>query len=639
MTAQQVPGARLAVENVGGIEETEVSFEPGITVLAGRNATNRTSLLRAVMAALGSDRVSLKADADAGHVELELDGDTYTRTLERHNGTVVTGGDPYLEDQTELADLFAFLLESNEARRAVERSDDLREVLLRPVDVDAIKAEIDDLQSERNRIDAELEELGDMADRLPNLETERQQISDQIDEVEEELEAKRAELENADSSLDERRQEESDLDEAMSDLEAAQNEYTRVRQRLTTERNSIESLETELEELRAELEELPADAGPGSDLEGELDRLTERRDTLDTELHELQSVIQFNEKMLDGTSRGVVEALRGDADGAPTDELLPDDDREVVCWTCGSEVEQTQLEATLDRLRTVRQEKVEERSEVSDRVSELNEQRRSKRQQVKQRQRLERRITSTEEELADRRERVEDLEADREELETTVDDLEDRVRELETEDQDELLTLNREVNELEFERDQLESDLAEVTSEIERIEGRLDDREALEAEREELTEEIEERRTRIERLETDAVEQFNDHMDQVLDILDYDNLARIWIERKPGNDTSTFDLHVVRAGPDGAAYEDRIETLSESEREVTGLVFALAGYLVHDVHEVCPIMVLDSLEAIDAERIATLVEYVGDYADTLLVALLPEDAAALDDDYERITDI
>jgi len=28
--------------------------------------------------------------------------------------------------------------------------------------------------------------------------------------------------------------------------------------------------------------------------------------------------------------------------------------------------------------------------------------------------------------------------------------------------------------------------------------------------------------------------------------------------------------------------------LSESEREVTGLVFALAGYLVHDVHETVP---------------------------------------------------
>jgi len=48
------------------------------------------------------------------------------------------------------------------------------------------------------------------------------------------------------------------------------------------------------------------------------------------------------------------------------------------------------------------------------------------------------------------------------------------------------------------------------------------------------------------------------------------------------------------------------------------------------------VMVLDSLEAIDADRIAALVDYFADYAPFLVVALLPEDAQALDDDYERV---
>jgi recombinational DNA repair ATPase RecF len=47
--------ARLRAENVGGIDETEVVFRPRVTVLTGWNATNRRSLLQAVMAALGSD--------------------------------------------------------------------------------------------------------------------------------------------------------------------------------------------------------------------------------------------------------------------------------------------------------------------------------------------------------------------------------------------------------------------------------------------------------------------------------------------------------------------------------------------------------------------------------------------------------
>ena len=118
----------------------------------------------------------------------------------------------------------------------------------------------------------------------------------------------------------------------------------------------------------------------------------------------------------------------------------------------------------------------------------------------------------------------------------------------------------------------------------------------------------------------------------------------MWIERtekevREGRQKvsqSTFDLHVVRATEDGAVYEDTVDTLSESEREVVGLMVALAGYLVHEVYETVPMMLLDSLEAIDSERIGALIEYIAEYAPYLVVALLPEDAEALDEEYERI---
>jgi hypothetical protein len=78
----------------------------------------------------------------------------------------------------------------------------------------------------------------------------------------------------------------------------------------------------------------------------------------------------------------------------------------------------------------------------------------------------------------------------------------------------------------------------------------------------------------------------------------------------------------------GAAYEDTVAHFSESEREVTGLVFALAGYLVHAVYET--VMLLDSLAAVDANRITVLVEYVTKHIDYLVVAFLSVDVAVLD---------
>src|SRR5699024_9998240 len=149
--------AEIHASDIGGIDETTVSVSPDVTVLTGRNATNRTSFLRAMMAALGSAHSSLKGDADRGEVELAFaddKGDTnaYTRTLEREGGTVVMGGEPYLAD-AESADLFAFLLENNEARRAVARGGDLREVIMRPVDTDAIHAEITQLETRKRDLD------------------------------------------------------------------------------------------------------------------------------------------------------------------------------------------------------------------------------------------------------------------------------------------------------------------------------------------------------------------------------------------------------------------------------------------------------------------------------------------------------
>jgi hypothetical protein len=184
--------------------------------------------------------------------------------------------------------------------------------------------------------------------------------------------------------------------------------------------------------------------------------------------------------------------------------------------------------------------------------------------------------------------------------------------------------------------DQLESERESVVTEIESIEALLDEAATLRDRRDELAAELTERRTEIERVEREAVEAFNEHVAALLDVLAYDNLDRIWIERVEDGADPRFELHVVRSTAGGAVYEDTVDHLSESEREVTGLVFALAGYLVHDLHETVPFMLLDSLEAIDASRIAALVDYFADHAPYLVVALLEEDAAALDDAYDRV---
>lgn len=68
-------------------------------------------------------------------------------------------------------------------------------------------------------------------------------------------------------------------------------------------------------------------------------------------------------------------------------------------------------------------------------------------------------------------------------------------------------------------------------------------------------------------------------------------------------------------------------------------MFALAGYLVHDVSEKVPFILIDSVEAIDAPRLNKLIEYFGDHVEYLVIALLEEDAKAINKEYNRIHDI
>jgi DNA repair exonuclease SbcCD ATPase subunit len=635
----------LHVENVGGIRQTEIQLDPGVTILSGRNATNRTSLLQALMAALGSDHVSLKGDAEQGCVTLDMGEETYTRTLDRKNGAVVTTGDSYLVD-AELADLFAFLLESNEARRAVERGENLRDIIMRPVDTEAIQAEIEELKRERQRLDEQLDNLESLKRELPTLEQQRSELEAEIADLRDRLAEKEAELDDADATVEDTREGKAELEAKLGELRDTRANLESIRFEIETQEESIAALRSERADLEDEREELP-EMGTGqlTEITAEIERLRDRKQQLTSEINDLQSTIQFNEEVL-ADGRAWVEQPADVSDGSVTDQLVADTTT-VTCWTCGSEVGRAQIQSTLSQLQERRQEKLDAVAAVEDQLAELVEERDQYQAHEQRQEEISQRLTQVEDEIENRTQRLDDLRADREQVTNTISRLEAEIEELETEDFGDVLSLHKEANKLEFELEQTDADLDDVKSEIADIEQRLEEYDTIQTRREDIQADLEERRTRIERIERQAVESFNEHMDTVLARLEYENLERIWIEQseqqvRDGRQTtreSVFDLHVVRKTESGATYEDTVDHLSESEREVTGLVFALAGYLVHDVADVLPFMLLDSLEAVDAERIATLIEYLQAHSDYLVVALLEEDAAAVDTPHAQISEI
>jgi len=631
---ETVPGsARVTVRAIGGITECETGFDPGVTVLSGRNATNRTSLLTALVGVLGGEAATLRSDADSGEVELSVDGRTHTRRYARQGdaGPVTASGSPLSEEQ-ELVDLFVGLVEDNEARRAVERGEDLRELIMRPVDTGEIRTRIRKRERERERVETELAEIERERSRLPGLEERRRDVESEISELAADLEAVRGAVEEAEASEAEAERAEALLEE----IDDCRQELSRIEREVETQRTSLEALREEREEVEAELGELTVEEGAIEGLDGKVDRLRSRKRELEDLVGDLSAVVDVNDDLVSADGPALPGVETGTAD--PSAALDPMS-REVECWTCGSRVRRGAIADRLEELRRVIDEQRAKRDEVAADLEAAEERRAELRDAADRREALEGRLRDIDRQIERREERLDSLGADRERVRSEREALEADLEAVEAPEDDELVEQYRRLSDLEYERGQLDQRLSAVESEIEGIETLAEDRPGLEAHREELSEEIDALRSRIGDLERAAVEQFNDRMADLLDRLGYENLERVWIERRtdPGRGGSaTFDLHVVRESAAGAVYEDTVETLSESEREVIGLVVALAGYLVHEVHEEVPFLLLDSLEAIDAERIDALLEYFAEYAPYLVVALLPEDARALETAHDRI---
>jgi uncharacterized coiled-coil DUF342 family protein len=622
--SSETQSTRIHVENIGGIDVSTVSLKPGVNVLVGRNVTNRTSFLRAITAVFGSEHVPLKANADHGRVELELDGETHVRTLRRRNGDVVTDGTPY-SDAPEAASLFAFLLQSNEARQAVTPDADLRDLIMRPVNTEAIRSEIASLEAEKSEIIDELERLDALASDLSDLEAERQTLQNRIAEKKESLERVERETEAIDVEA-ETEDARNRLEECLAELHDQHASLEEVRYQMGDARQHIGALRKEREECESRLEELvPADA---DNLEDAIENCRDRTTSIETVVNELETAISLTESVVDGDAADVVEMVRKLPDD--TDDQDTDD---TVCWACGNEAPRADVEQSLDGLRTLHREKLSEQGDSLIELSNLKEYR-------AERNVLRDRLEAIEEERVEREEELTDLREWRRALNGEVANLRSEIDDLPVRNLGDLVDRHKEADELEFEIERLQDDLTDVSERIADIKKQLEERDAVEARRNTVRENLTKVRNRLDRVETEAVDQFNTHVAAVLERLEYDTLERVWLERSPSDDdTSTFTLKILRSTGDVMTHHDRIEHLSESEREVIGVIFALTGYIVHDVCETAPFVLLDSIEAIDSDRIASLVEYLAEYTRYLVVALQNDDVDALDTDYHCVTDI
>lgn len=632
----------IEVDRLGGIEHAELTLTPGVTVLSGENATNRTSLLRAINGVLGGTMASLRSDADQGTVRLAVrngsDAIAFHRSLERVAPAGTTpddarrSGEPMADDPT-VVDTFVSVLEANEARRAVDRGGDgLREVLLGPLDTEEIERHIADTRRRRDEVDERIGEIDEQLQEEKALRERRQAVRTRLEEVEREIAAVKdrvAELEKTEAATPEAQR-------LVDELDRRRDHLRQLDEDVELKRSEGNALGVEADAIAERRNELEANHGldgndEGRTIDARIDDLRQRRRALDdrrdaaeTIVEELVQLISVTERLLEDPAFSSVRTV----DGPP--------DSEIRCWTCGAG---TNTVAVTDRLEELRDQLGDHRSrlrdleeeyeQIEDELSALETIRDTYRDHTERLERIRSERAVLEDEVAA-------LISEREAAEEAVAELEEQLEAVSEDRESTLVETKSRLTDLRHERGRLEAQSHTVTEELEELARLADTREELVEQRSTIREELDALRNRISTIETRAIDRFNDTMETVVDRLNYRNIGRVWLERREPDTGARFDLHIARE-EDGTTWSDTVAHLSESERTVVGIVVAVTGYMVHEVGDDVPFLLLDSVEAIDADRLVALAELLLEHATFLLVALLPEDAAAFAETHEIMT--
>jgi predicted nucleic acid-binding Zn-ribbon protein len=644
----------IEVENVGGIKSDSESITNGVTVLSGQNATNRTSMLQSLMAGLGSDSPPIRAGTVQGFVQLFVDSQEYKRTVKSTESGWHWEGNGAASDIDAL-ETFGFLLEDNPVRQAIRAGDSLYDLVMEPVDTAEIQQEIERLKQKRDRIEERKDSIDDKKDRVHTLETKIESKEDRLEELRQELTDVEASIEDVDQ--EETQSETLEKSEQInSEIKELSDKKTKLESQIETFEHDLEAKKDELRGLRSgEFEDIGELRDQKQVIKSNINSLRDKQQELEDDRRVLSPLRRFLSQLTHDTTshteiNNVVAKYSSDQIESETDnvddvtDLLVQGSADTHCILCGNEMGGDEYEHLLNDVSSIINTIDEENDDIEARISELESEKSDVDSHIREIRQNKDRIDTLQNDINKLTSDIDEKEDELATVESELSDAKDRRDKLEheaidaTEDaSDELRDLERQKTEIEVEINQLESDIENHQSEKEELETEIDKIEVdVHATLPEVENKLTSLRGKVESIEDSIVEQFNEQMDDLISRLSFENIERIWLEKKiitvkEGRkkvEKTAFDLHIVRE-VDGKATEDVIDNLSESEREITGIIFALTGFIVHDVADSFPVVLMDSVEMIDAHRLEALLRYIEPHVDFLVVAALPEDTDAM----------
>ena len=579
----------LEISNIAGIRNGDIVLESGSNAVQASNWQGKTSLITAIKCVLGASVSSetLTSGADSGYIHLQTADAEYERRLERTGDSITVEGNAYLseEDQQAAAELFAFLDETNAVRSAVREGNELTLLLIDPLNRENIEGQINELKSKRESAETELERANEAAEQLPTKIDDINQLQTELSDLQAELD----QIEGNSGDSSEQKQLRAELKQARQSREQASRRVNRLE-------GKIDSLESQIDKKEDELESLTVPSKSN---------LSEKLNNNRSKLHQVEQEIETLEALYNATNT----VLDGDHFDLVTDIERQIDDDYLSCWVCGTETTRETVNAQMDKISDMIADRRDRRSELQATVSDLEKTQNDIDQKNRKKESLETSLKQLRTELSD----------SKDELAGANEELEDNTKRVET--------LENQIEESNDRRKSIEKEIAQKEAEVESLknekeslEQRAEKREQLKKEVQESSEKIEELRSRRERVIQHARDAFDEALKDVVAKFN-PSFEKARLRKHVDNSGRTTQLELVIAR-DGR--EISVDTLSEGEVELIGLIAALAGYEAFDLADQVPCILIDHLGSLASEHIHTLVDYLEERTQYLVTTAYPE---------------
>jgi len=579
----------LEISNIAGIRNGDIVLESGSNAVQASNWQGKTSLITAIKCVLGASVSSetLTSGANSGYIHLQTADAEYERRLERTGDSITVEGNAYLseEDQQAAAELFAFLDETNAVRSAVREGNDLTPVLIDPLNRENIEGQINELKSKRESAETELERANEAAEQLPTKIDDINQLQTELSDLRAELD--QIEGDSGDSS--EQKQLRAELKQARQNREQASRRVNRLE-------GKIDSLESQIDKKEDELESLTVPSKSN---------LSEKLNNNRSKLHQVEQEIETLEALYNATNT----VLDGDHFDLVTDIERQIDDDYLSCWVCGTETTRETVNAQMDKISDMIADRRDRRSELQATVSDLEKTQNDIDQKNRKKESLETSLKQLRTELSDSKDELAGANEELEDYTERVETLENQIEE----SNDRRKSIEKEIA-------QKEAEVESLKNEKESLEQRAEKREQLKKEVQESSEKIEELRSRRERVIQHARDAFDEALKDVVAKFN-PSFEKARLRKHVDNSGRTTQLELVIAR-DGR--EISVDTLSEGEVELIGLIAALAGYEAFDLADQVPCILIDHLGSLASEHIHTLVDYLEERTQYLVTTAYPE---------------